>query len=71
MSRSSHHFNINFKTSFIMKIIDTVVGTAGIVLVQVADQIPTPDTLAEVLKLALQAVIAIATIFSLLRKKKK
>lgn len=54
-----------------MKIIDTVVGTAGIVLVQVADQIPTPDTLAEVLKLALQAVIAIATIFSLLRKKKK
>jgi len=54
-----------------MKILDITKGIAGIGFVQLADQLPTPDQLAEILKIAVQIIIAVATLVSLFKKKKQ
>jgi len=53
-----------------MKILDITKGFSGIVAVEASTLIPTPDTMMEVAKLIIQAIIAIATIWTLIKKKK-
>jgi len=54
-----------------MKIIDITKGLSGITLIQLSSFIPPVDNLTEILKLGTQVIIAIATIISLFKKKKK
>jgi len=54
-----------------MKIIDIIKGATGIGSIQLLDIIPSTDNLTEILKLATQIIIAVVTLWSLLKKKKK
>jgi len=54
-----------------MKIINCIIAAAGIGAAQAATAIPTPDTLAEILKIVTQIVILVVTLWGLLKKKKQ
>lgn len=54
-----------------MKIINAIIGTAGIGAIQATDVIPNTDDYTEIIKLLVQLAIGVITIIGLLKKKKK
>ena len=51
-------------------LVDTLKAVAGSTAVEVIHQTPSPDTTTEIIKIVTQLLIAAATIFSILRKRK-
>jgi len=54
-----------------MKMLNMVKGVSGLGLVQLTDIVPTGDNLTEIAKILIQIIIAVATLISLFKKKRK
>lgn len=51
------------------RILNSVIGAAGIGATQIVNTIPTPDQWTEIAKLVVQVVIAIATLWGIFKPK--